>query len=184
MSKNKVFVVTWGCYSDYRIMGIFSTKEEAELYRSKYDTGTYGSANELEEYVLDELTEEEDPFYSFYLTKTGDIEITHVSRAKCSFSDYREEEKQEINWSEYRHEPMMSINIQAKSREDAIKSAYERRAMSIANGDWDNIKQDKSHNPKAKIELSDSSEPAVFKGVTVDIMDFKPDFNGTKETEE
>ena len=58
MSKgNKVFVVTTGCYSDYSIKGIFSSKEKAEQYM----VACRGSAacwdkdfNDIEEHILDQ----------------------------------------------------------------------------------------------------------------------------------
>jgi hypothetical protein len=48
-----VYVVTAGCYSDYRIEGIFSTSEKAERFKAELDN----DANDVEEWELDELQE-------------------------------------------------------------------------------------------------------------------------------
>ena len=48
--KNKVYVVTAGCYSDYRIVRIFFDKNKAE----KYAEGLY-DINEVEEWNVDDF---------------------------------------------------------------------------------------------------------------------------------
>lgn len=61
MENNIIYVVTSGCYSDYSIRAIFSTKEKAEKYIaegikaeefSNPAEDTYNAAN-IEEYTLD-----------------------------------------------------------------------------------------------------------------------------------
>jgi len=50
----KVFIVTKGTYSDYRIETVFSTKEKAEEYlRKSADKEFDGEYNEVEEYEID-----------------------------------------------------------------------------------------------------------------------------------
>lgn len=53
----KVYVVTQGEYSDYHIIGVYSTKEKAqELYDAMRKSGTYWDEPHIEDYELDELT--------------------------------------------------------------------------------------------------------------------------------
>lgn len=52
---NKVYVVTAGCYSDYHIVAVFSTKEKAEEY-----IAYHGTNYRMEEYDLDEEFEREE----------------------------------------------------------------------------------------------------------------------------
>ncbi len=56
----KVYVLTAGSYSDYYIIGIFSDRAAAEDAKREYDSSDaplrdYNRANEVDEYVLDEL---------------------------------------------------------------------------------------------------------------------------------
>ena len=51
MKENKVYVVTTGEYSDYRIEGVFSSREKAEEYIN-HSTNPY--LNGIDEWVLDE----------------------------------------------------------------------------------------------------------------------------------
>lgn len=58
---NTVYIVTQGCWEDYHIEGVFSTRERAESYKAKLDARNHGvienwpnEAATIEEYVEDE----------------------------------------------------------------------------------------------------------------------------------
>ena len=51
MKKNKLYVITEGCYSDYSIVGIFKDKKKAENY-VKYNKSEYFEGPWIEEYEL------------------------------------------------------------------------------------------------------------------------------------
>ena len=48
----KVYIVTSGSYSDYRICEVFSTKEKAEAYIAKFDSAW--DFNEIEDWEVDD----------------------------------------------------------------------------------------------------------------------------------
>ena len=53
----KVYIVTRGEYSDYHIVGVYSTKEKAqEICDAISTSGTYWDEPQVEEYEMDELT--------------------------------------------------------------------------------------------------------------------------------
>lgn len=47
------YVVTSGAYSDYRIEGVFSTKEKAEIFKKYLEKDGFSDYPEIEEYELD-----------------------------------------------------------------------------------------------------------------------------------
>lgn len=53
----KVYAVSSGCYSDYRVVAVFSTRELAELFIAKH-TGNWSEWNDVEEYELDSGVEQ------------------------------------------------------------------------------------------------------------------------------
>jgi len=50
-----VYVVTEGCYSDYGISGVFSTKEKAKYYIKNNPLDHFDEYHDIEEWILDEL---------------------------------------------------------------------------------------------------------------------------------
>lgn len=50
-----VYVVTQGEYSDYRIVGVYSTKEAAEALCKKLNTRKYHDEAQVEEYGVDNI---------------------------------------------------------------------------------------------------------------------------------
>lgn len=42
MNEKKVFIVTAGCYSDYHIEAVFSTRRDAEIFIANRDDDFYG----------------------------------------------------------------------------------------------------------------------------------------------
>ena len=82
-----VYVVTSGCYSDYRICRIFSNKEKAE----KYSKGVRG-VNDIEEYELDDDKEIElyTSIYISYEIEKDSFDIISLETANSldtSFED-------------------------------------------------------------------------------------------------
>lgn len=56
MKKQTVYLVTSGCYSDYRLDAIFSTREKAQKYINiRKREENYWDPNDIEEWTLDEL---------------------------------------------------------------------------------------------------------------------------------
>lgn len=53
MRMADVFVVTSGCYSDYRIVGIFSTRDLAEAFLKEASRERYSDYNDIDVVTLD-----------------------------------------------------------------------------------------------------------------------------------
>jgi hypothetical protein len=51
---SKAYVVTQGAYSDYHIVGVFTTEENAKIYADRINAGQPYSSADIEEYELDE----------------------------------------------------------------------------------------------------------------------------------
>ena len=75
-----VYLVSEGCYSDYRIIGVFSDPKKAEIYAAMHDDGevtewevddiTIDSNDEVIEYaVVNYWPFSKKPFDSFYIKK-------------------------------------------------------------------------------------------------------------------
>jgi len=64
----KVYAATSGCYSDYGIVAIFSTKEAAELFIERHPD-RYGDWNDVEEYDLDPGIAQMRKGYSFWMVQ-------------------------------------------------------------------------------------------------------------------
>lgn len=72
----KVYVVTAGSYSDYRIKGIFTTKKLAIGYMKLFKEGLYTDFNEVEDWDLDLLKTEIELGYTCFqiqMSKSGNL---------------------------------------------------------------------------------------------------------------
>jgi hypothetical protein len=119
----KVYLVTSGQYSDYRVEAVFSTIERAESYK----TGVQ-YANDVEEYDLDpeeppRLKEGESLFY-VHMMKNGSVDFCRACTEDPSIFVQERWGVQNIH------------GATRLDREHAIKVANERRASLLATGNW------------------------------------------------
>ena len=115
-----IYLVTDGCYSDYRVLCVCSTRELAEEAKK-----LYMADNDIEEYVLDGLPEHPPGmlFYSVRMNAQGDTEIVERSAAS--------DESWNPSSSGY-----VAFRVWAYDDQHAVKIANERRAQLIANNEW------------------------------------------------
>lgn len=79
----KVYLVTSGCYSDYSVDAVFSTREKAEAYIENYNERSIydGDFNEIKEYDMDAPLETHKILYS---VRFGKAEVRYVdSNVEC-----------------------------------------------------------------------------------------------------
>lgn len=76
----KVYVVTDGCYSDYHIVAVFSTKEKSEEY-----IAYHGTNYRMEEYSLDKEFEREESVWCV------SIDMQDGTASACRLNYYFEE---------------------------------------------------------------------------------------------
>lgn len=125
---DKVYIITYGDYSDYTICAVFSTRDKAEEYIQQH-----GDTYRIEEYSVDEKIEQ---------SEIWSVEIGLYSHKikRCEWCD--------DNWSRERvdkfrvFEPLFSdgewsikLLLRADSMNRAVKVANERVAQIVANKD-------------------------------------------------
>lgn len=125
---DKVYIITYGVYSDYTICAVFSTIDKAEEYIQQH-----GDTYRIEEYSVDEEIEQ---------SEIWSVEIGLYSHKikRCEWCD--------DNWSRERvdmfrvFEPpfrdsewSIKLFLRADSMNRAVKAANERVAQIVANKD-------------------------------------------------
>jgi hypothetical protein len=145
----KVYVVTSGCYSNYGIEEIFSTKEKAQEYINlvnEYDA--YALNVEIEEFELDPVVKVKNPhkfkyFYYIHMNRNGDV----LQISKSNFDIRKPEETQEwfklymerkFNEKEHKFDDyyILRADVNANSEEHAIKICGEKRSKLLAENKW------------------------------------------------
>ena len=126
---NKTYLVTDGSYSDYGIVGSFSSKEKAESYVEKFGgrVETFDVDSELSELKRDVFN------YRVEMNKKGD-----VVKTKCSTGE-RESTLVGISHSYFSSEHgnlTMNVYCSAKDEDHAIKIAGEIRTRILAANEW------------------------------------------------
>lgn len=123
-----IYVVTQGHYSDYGIVAVCSTEENAQLYVDSLNDAS------IEEYELDELSDLiKQGYKSFYIKMFRDGTTEDIY-------NYMGLPMQEDTISLYKaahYVPCLLGYVTAKSKEHAVKIANEKRAMLIASGEWE-----------------------------------------------
>lgn len=117
----KVYVVTYGEYSDYTIMGVTLDKKVAKEYVKKYNAASDGySEARIEVYNTDDFARmTKMPMYKC-LGKWGEIEKTEEIEFDCK-DMYKDGEIGETRWDEYD----FYIAVYAKDADHATKAASE-----------------------------------------------------------
>lgn len=123
----KIYVVTSGEYSDYKIEVIYSTREMAEEYANKHNKlKKYGSADEVTEFELDTPIEKHEFIY-IIMDKQGN-----------TYSIEREFNRKEGFGSA--NETVFSWTVQTTDEKRAIKVVNEKRIQILAAGIWGDYK--------------------------------------------
>lgn len=124
----KIFVVTTGEYSDYRISGVFSTKEKAEDFVNfveKHNANRYYL--EIKEYGVDEFSEASKKGFFVFRVEMDKQGNSKVSSKSALVSDF---DKDDINiWG-----GKLFMDCYAKDEKHATKIANEKRVQLIAEG--------------------------------------------------
>jgi hypothetical protein len=129
-TQKKVYIVTHGDYSDYRIDGVFSTKERAnEFIRTRV---RYGDIEEWDVDAFDELIRSGLYRYIVWFDEDGNADLPPICRP--DESDLAQPEVTEVNDSmRYRPSPLrLRVDVWARDDEHAIKVASEKRAQYLA----------------------------------------------------
>lgn len=115
----KVYVVTSGSYSDYRLDAIFTKKEDAEALAA-----VLSDANGVDEWKVNE--QRVVPVWSLWMKRNGDLDDKYSS--PYAYADGQEEIAC--------YDDTIHFNIFADTKERAIKIANERRAIILSHNLW------------------------------------------------
>lgn len=128
MEPTIVYLATKGSYSDYRVLGVFTTREKAQERLDANKTEVYADDGSIEEFHLDQ---------NGYLP--GHLKFAHVRMS-------RNGETMEIKVEPYGYLSEDSwfgdqkserwFHMMARDTEHAIKIANERRTQLIADNKW------------------------------------------------
>lgn len=134
MAKTKqktIWVIEEGEYSDYHVVGVYSTEENAKTVLEKM----HGDAPQIREWNLDPDVEELRKGLSLWrvlMLKNGDIENCELSQYSGSHSQIYYMLRQRTNL------PNILVGFTwAKTQKQAIKSTNEQRLKFIASGEWE-----------------------------------------------
>lgn len=116
MSKQKVYILTDGDYSDYHVVGVFSTRELAEDY---VNSSERYEMDRIDEWEMDELQPDKDRKLFLISSDFNNIDCRIVEK------DYYETVKV-ADIVCYRGKGTIRLCVSAVTREQAIKVAAER----------------------------------------------------------
>jgi hypothetical protein len=125
---DKVYIITYGIYSDYSICAVFSTRDKAEEYIQQH-----GDAYRIEEYSVDEEIEQSE----IWGVEIGVLthEIRQCESCSDSWSSGRVDKFKVFEPAFRNSEWGIKMFLRADSMNMAIKVANERVAQIVANKD-------------------------------------------------
>jgi hypothetical protein len=142
----RVYTIEVGSYSDYHVIGVYSTKQRAQI--------VYDALKEAGEYELNDIVERElDPavdairkgLFIFHVLMLRDGTVEGCTKGNISGYNIERSIKPPRIWRRTqapaykgRDVPdVLECSVFARDTTHAIKIANEKRTMMIANGEWD-----------------------------------------------
>lgn len=120
----KLYLVTDGQYSDYRLRCVCSSPEKAD-HAKKF----YAADNDIEEYELDSLPDHPEGmfWYSVMMDRDGNARYISIENGKYAHND---------KWRPSGDNETVCFYMWAYDDKHAVKIANERRVMLVASGQW------------------------------------------------
>ena len=123
-----IYVVTEGSYSDYRICGVFDSKELAEKFTKSFGKDYM----KIEEYTLNPFSKEvNENFKPFFVRMTSEGECVDIGlevNFGCLDSKYGFDNNKNLYYSVF-----------AKDEKHAIKIVNEKRIQILASNTWGKV---------------------------------------------
>ena len=130
MRQSKVYLVTKGQYSDYQVVGVFSSEEDAEKFCALYN-GALDSPYTVEEYDLDPGLPKVREGLGFWIV---DMERNgRVYQAEPFITSEPQPSDRMIGTV---MDPILEVKCWARDREHAVKIANDIRTQRIASNRW------------------------------------------------
>jgi hypothetical protein len=125
--SEKIYVVTHGQYSDYRILTVCSTRELAERALKMLQVDA-----KIEEFDLDAVMQVRPGYrpYSVYMARDGESRIDEGDAWE------RDAPGKFTTHVEILGNNLIYLEVWAKDADHAVKIANEKRIQTIANGEW------------------------------------------------
>lgn len=143
-----VWVVEQGEYSDYRVVGVFSSKENAQRVADFLNASEYGDDCTVAEWTLDpaiaELNKNRKQF-TFQMQKDGTVDSCEPQPPLASALESCVRMWRRSTAPAYVGKGVADVltgTVWAKDEKHAIKIANEHRAEFIASGEWDNARSE------------------------------------------
>lgn len=136
----KVYLLTCGEYSDYSIIGVFSSRKLAEKAQKTLGP-LYWDPIRIEEWTVNPINEEQlnaglKP-YRVFMKQNGDADVVGVAVpseldviGKVRFTNTRNW------WDENDNELLLDMYVMARDEKHAVKIVNEKRAQIIAMNRW------------------------------------------------
>lgn len=129
-----VYAVTDGSYSDYHVIGVYSTQKRAE-----YAHRLHRADNEIEVWVVDELPEHPRNHLMFNILMARHGEVVRTRQGAPGGGVVGIESA-----SNYGPVNALSFDVWAKDEKHAIKIVNEYRGRMLADGMWDTVAEMRS----------------------------------------
>lgn len=138
VENKSVWMITSGEYSDYGVVGVFSTQELAQEYKDAFNSSNYGNELYIEEIFLDpgntSFHKMGRVVYRVMMDRDGNTQ--EISRDENRRLCDSESQANLINsdWSTMGQR--LYVLCWATDEKHAVKIANEIRVQKIANGEW------------------------------------------------
>lgn len=138
----KVWVIEKGSYSDYRVVGVYTTKKKSERVAEAINAGDSYNDATVSEWPLDPgydaINQGRKPF-SITMLRDGAVE--RVGRDDVSYYNIGDQYSiwERTKAPAYKGKGIpdaLNATVWARDEKHAIKIASERRAQMIASGEW------------------------------------------------
>lgn len=145
----KIYLVTDGEYSDYRVLGVYDTQGKAELARDLYAT-----ENDIEEFELNQTPAHPEGLRLFEIEMCIDGNVFNCNRESVEDINYHPVQYMRRFWYGYDCEGhnTMTFYVWSENADTAIKSVNEKRAKMIAMGLWEDPISNRSKGFQAEYD--------------------------------
>jgi hypothetical protein len=124
----KMYLVSSGQYSDYSVLGIYSTKEKADEA-----VAIYAADNDIEEWDVDDLPPHPPGEFRWSITMLDNGDVASISNYPAGLT-YAPLESYRPFWPSQKNRRVLIL--WARDKEHAVKIASEKRREMIVNDEW------------------------------------------------
>lgn len=128
---NKVFIVTDGYYSDYKIIGVYSSKKSAQ---EVIDSFSDLNESQIEEWGIDTVLSFPKGMKCYFLRMTKEGKAYDIDEGRNTIMALEYALKKYMGFGSGGHD--LFCNVLAKDKEHAVKIVNEKRIQLIESNRW------------------------------------------------